>query len=126
MSVASPNPQNMVLLGALGIAAYWFATRQASAAPVARPGQLAPASDPMGTAFAAFGRLFGSGPTTNYMGTYDGRAMIPWSTSGTPGGTGAANNPSAYVGGSVDGAAINIPNVSPWDAFFGGTGGSGD
>jgi hypothetical protein len=124
---SSPNPQNIILLAALGAGAYWFLTRRrVMAQPIAAPAPTAarPGNDVAGIAgqvVGAISNLFGrAGSAMN--GTYDGRAAQPWDV--TPQGASGPrfNNPSAYVSSAVDGAAFNPPTVGAFDAAYDYTG----
>jgi hypothetical protein len=120
MSAASPNPGNLVLLGALGIGAYWFLTRRAIAGPIAAPRAAVGPDAYRAQTAAAAGSLAGQvlsffGGGQNLHGTVDGRSKTQWDV--TPAGSDGPryNNPSAYVAGGNDGLAINPVYGSPYD-----------
>jgi hypothetical protein len=124
-AASSPGPQNLILLAALGVGAYWFMTRRAAAASPAAAAATASAPKPAGSNTAgkidAAGRLIGGlvglfgGSSSSNNGTYDGRSAQPWDV--TPSGSSgpAFNNPSAYVAAGLDGLAANPVYSSPYD-----------
>lgn len=127
MSAAAPNPQKLILLAAVGIGVYWFMSRRAHAAAaptpsgqaVANPNLASSPANTLANTVGAIARLFNSGITP---GTYDGRAATPYSPAISGG-----NNPSAYNASSaVDGAPVNIPNQSTYDATGGASYGIDD
>lgn len=118
MSAAAPNPQNLIVLAAIGIGVYWFMTKHkvAAATPptqaVSNPyTNVASAANTVANVVGAVSRLFNGG---NAAGTTDGRSASDWSPAST-----GANNPSAYLASSaVDGVAANYPgNTSVYDAY---------
>ena len=124
---AAPNPSNLIVLGAIGIAAYWFMTRKAvaqapTAAQIPSAGVASPFRSPLGDLATSLSKMLGGNPGAGAgVGTYDGRSATPWATDTSGGGgAGMANNPSAFVASSaVDGAAFNPPNSSVFDYLSG-------
>lgn len=118
MSAAAPNPENLIVLAAIGIGVYWFMTKRRVAAgtvptqAVSNPYTgVANAANTVANVAGALRGLFGGGASSG----------SSWSPADT-----GANNPSAYVASSaVDGVAANIPgNSSVYDASAYGLDGS--
>lgn len=123
-AAASPGPNNLLLLAALGIGAYYLLSRRAYAQPMysTRPTTTTAEKVSLLAAGAnAVGGLLsrlGGGSSVNLLGTYDGRSAQPWDV--TPYGDDGPryNNPSAYVAGGSDGIAYNPPFGDAFDNLY--------
>lgn len=132
MSAAAPNPNNLILLGLLGIGAYWLFSKQAMARPAMQTAQRpmqpqAGSTDKLNGAanlLNSVGRLFGgANPIVNLRTDYyTGRL----STSQYNAAANAARSDSdPDLNGSVsdwvgnDGISYNPPgNQSVWDSIY--------
>lgn len=111
MSAASPNPSNFLLFAALGVAAVWMISRNATAQAAAQ----AQVDASKNYRDAGYASAF-----SNIIGGFFGRTAAPtsWSTGG-----GAWNNPSAYVPDfSTVGAGTFAGNFSDYGSASGATG----
>lgn len=107
MSTMNMRPQNILILAALGIGAYWFMTRKAKAATVAPApyARVATGGNP-GAAPPKPNLLNGilAGMDAYLNGTSQAVAQLPASVDANP-----TNSPSAYSSGGFDPNAINGP-----------------
>jgi hypothetical protein len=125
-AASSPGPNNLLLLAVLGIGAYYLMTRRAVAQPVyqgQQPNNAAQNASLVGAGLGILNNLLGrgsSGSSTPLLGTWDGRSQSQWDV--TPQGPNGPryNNPSAYVSGGFDGAAVNPPFNSAYDTALWG------
>lgn len=137
MSAAtSPNPNNLLILAAVGIGAFWLLTRKANAMPYqvnpanASQGSTAAKVNAFSNLLTSAGRIFGLGGAAAAASPAAGR--IPNDdTRGQPGfgwqyftdGTAISPTGTYYHQGqpvwSPDGTVFNPPgNVSSWDAQY--------
>lgn len=106
MGTMNMNPKNLIILGVLGVGAYWFLTRKAAARPlqpagVARVGTQGGGTNPPQKNSVALGLLAG---VQQYLGTGGTLPSLPSFSAGSS---------------SIDGLAVNtptgyLPDASSW------------
>ena len=122
---AAPNPSKFLLIAALGVGAYWFASRRASAAPVVTAAARRPAASSGGSLLSAVGHLVG-----NLLGTSNTSpaALATGAAVGAANAVSDANYAGAdfsrMASSAVDGVAANVPNMAVYDSAAYGLDGS--
>jgi hypothetical protein len=128
----SIHPNNIAVLAAVGIAAYWFLTRRAVAAPVVTPAGVAGATPAAPNIANVLGGLVGS--ITNLFNP--GASAGAQAQAAAVGAANALSDTyagadwSALASSAVDGVAYNPPTSSAYDSlgmsYLDGSGSLGD
>lgn len=119
-------PNNLLMLGAIGIGAYWFLTRRAGAAGLAIPVATPQNPNPSAVNAGVIGSLLGS--VTRLFGGSSAPSSAAMQQSAAVGASNAISdanyagaNWGALSSSAVDGVAYNPTNSAPYDAVNTGT-----